>query len=173
MMVIFDAKSDDINRYNWKGDLKDLTGEDITKFIGEWKAGNIYKHLISTERPDVDTIDGLTSIVGSSWHEIILDPSKDKIVLYYGEWCPHCKSLMPVWEELAKYYEGSDSLVVGRLEAETNEIDGAVILKYPTIRFYDKDYNIVNKKVHEYAGHKTLEDFKKYIIERSSAIQET
>ena len=37
---------------------------------------------------------------------------------------------MPVWEELAKFFESFDSLIVGRLEAETNEIDGAMILKY-------------------------------------------
>lgn len=32
--------------------------------------------------------------------------SKPKFVLYYANWCPHCKVMMPEWEKLMQTYKG-------------------------------------------------------------------
>lgn len=34
--------------------------------------------------------------------------------MFYASWCPHCKRIIPVWEELALNFEGK--VKIGALE---------------------------------------------------------
>lgn len=63
------------------------------------------------------------------------DQSKGDLVLFYAPWCPHCKHLMPVWDQLEQRYNKSSNLTVRKVdcqahpeEAKKHQIDG-----YPTI----------------------------------------
>lgn len=37
-------------------------------------------------------------------------------IKFYAPWCGHCQSLAPVWEELAKSFEHSEWMTVGKVE---------------------------------------------------------
>ena len=107
----------------------------------------------------------LTILVGTNYDAIVNDPTKDVLVKFYAPWCGHCKSLAPVWEELATHAGEVKDLVIAKFDATANEVEGVSIRGYPTLRFYPKD----NKAGVEYDGDRDLEAFKDWLNANSSA----
>jgi protein disulfide isomerase len=141
------------------------TVEDITKFVDGVLAGDVKPHLKSEEPPA--TQEGVTVIVGKTFEEIALDPTKDVLVKFYAPWCGHCKKLAPVWDSLAEAYAGVEDLVIAKFDSTTNEADGVEVQSYPTLKFYPKD----NKEGVAYDGGRELEDIKKWLEENSGALK--
>lgn len=63
--------------------------------------------------------------------------SKPIIVLFYAEWCGHCKNLAPEWEEFEKYImnKNGNNIEVSKVNSDyINSVDGhRSIMGYPTI----------------------------------------
>ena len=76
-------------KFGFDGDIKKMSVADISKFISDFKIGNLEPLLISEEVPQHQTVDGLTFIVGKTWDTIVNDPSKDVFVFSYAPWCPN------------------------------------------------------------------------------------
>ncbi len=70
------------------------------------------------------------------------DPKEPRVILYFAEWCGHCKTFKPEWKKLMqeldkkgiKYKEYEDS----RDEAI---IQSAGVKGYPTIKIDGQEYN--------------------------------
>jgi glutaredoxin len=70
------------------------------------------------------------------------DPKEPRVILYFAEWCGHCKTFKPEWKKLMqeldkkgiKYKDYEDS----RDEAI---IQSAGVKGYPTIKIDGKEYN--------------------------------
>lgn len=107
-------------------------------------------------------------IVGTTFDSIVKDPTKDVLVKFYAPWCGHCKSLAPIWQELADSVADIPDLVIGKFDATANEAAGVAIRGYPTLKFYPKD----NKEGVDYNGERDLESFKKWLSENSSAYKQ-
>jgi protein disulfide-isomerase A1 len=93
-----------------------------------------------------------------------MDETKDVLVEYYAPWCGHCKSLAPIYEELATKLKGNKNLVIAAMDATANEAEGVNIEGFPTIKFYPAN----NKAGLDYKGGRTLEDIEKYLRENVS-----
>ena len=154
-----------MRKFLFEGDAKALTSADVEKFVGDFKAGSLKPHLKSEDVPEPQTVDGLTTLVGKTWDDVVKDGSKDVLVKYYAPWCGHCKALAPTWDELAKDVEGIEDLVIAKFDATANEVDGLEIRGYPTLKFYPKD----NKAGVDYSGDRDLADFQKWLSENSEA----
>ena len=154
-------------KYVYEGDAKSMGGDDISKFLADFKAGSLKPHLKSEEIPEPATVDGLTVLVGKSFDDVVKDASKDVLVKYYAPWCGHCKALAPVWDALAKDVEGIEDLVIAKFDATVNEVEGLEIRGYPTLKFYPKD----NKAGIDYDAGREEGDFQRWLAERSSAYQ--
>ena len=154
-------------KYVYEGDAKSIGGDDISKFLADFKAGSLKPHLKSEEIPEPATVDGLTVLVGKSFDDVVKDASKDVLVKYYAPWCGHCKALAPVWDALAKDVEGIEDLVIAKFDATVNEVEGLEIRGYPTLKFYPKD----NKAGIDYDAGREDGDFQKWLAENSSAYQ--
>lgn len=67
-----------------------------------------------------------------------MDETKDVLVEYYAPWCGHCKSLAPIYDELALKLKENTNLVIAKMDATANEVEGVNIKGFPTIIFYPK-----------------------------------
>ncbi len=52
----------------------------------------------------------------------MVDGSKDVLVEFYAPWCGHCKSLAPVYEEVAQKLKDEDGVVLAKLDATANDV---------------------------------------------------
>ena len=159
------APEESMLKYVWEGDVNALSGDDVAKFISDFKAGSLQPHLKSEEIPEQATVDGLTTLVGKSWDSIVNDASKDVLVKYYAPWCGHCKALAPTWADLAKDVADVEDLIIADFDATVNEVPGLEIRGYPTLKFYPKN----NKAGEDYSGDRDLDAFKQWLGENSSA----
>lgn len=101
----------------------------------------------------------LVQVVGKTFDEIVMDPTKDVFVKFYAPWCGHCKALAPAWEQLATEMQEYKGLVIAKFDATTNEAIGVNIRSYPTIMLYPRDF----KEGVKYEGDRSLEMFKTYL----------
>lgn len=75
--------------------------------------------------------------------------SEAEIMLFYVDWCPHCKTAKPIWEEVKEKYNGKNinntTLYFKEIDCEKNEdlADKYNINGYPTIKLI-KENEIVN-----------------------------
>tara|TARA_Y100000589_G_scaffold330326_1_gene379624 strand:- start:2194 stop:2616 length:423 start_codon:yes stop_codon:yes gene_type:complete len=83
-------------------------------------------------------------------------------VLYYVDWCPHCKVVKPEWEKLENDTSIKNIAITkvncekDEKAAEENNIEG-----FPTILFTH------NNKVEAYEGGREYEDFKKFLMSKN------
>jgi protein disulfide isomerase len=149
----------------FKIDANDLTVENVTKFVEDFKNGALPLHLKSQE-PFANE-GPLTEVAGTTFDELVLDESKDVLVKYYAPWCGHCKKLAPTWDKLAEDYKDITDLTIAKYDKTVNEAEKEWAVKsFPTMIFYPKN----NKEGVKYEGDRDLEAFKKFLEENSSVL---
>jgi len=101
----------------------------------------------------------------ASFDKIVKDPTKDVLVEFYAPWCGHCKQLAPKYDEVGKTFDGEDSVVIAKLDADAHRqaAQPYYVKGYPTIKFFPKN----NKAGEAYSGAREASDFVNFINERS------
>jgi protein disulfide-isomerase A1 len=100
MMGITEADLPTLRAYNPEGNLKykcstpaaSLTPELITSFMEDFlekKLDPIYK----SEEVPAHNEDDVKVVVGTTWADIVQDPTKDVFVMYYAPWCKYSKEM--------------------------------------------------------------------------------
>lgn len=88
--------------------------------------------------------------------------SDKQLVLYYADWCGHCKTFKPKWDEFAAKYDGAQvgdykvSVTKVDCEAQPELAKGVDIQGYPTVVMYKDGEKIVYNGERTTAG---LEQF--------------
>lgn len=85
----------------------------------------------------------------------------ETFILYYVEWCPHCKVVKPEWEKLEKDHE-LKMIEIKKVNCEENEdiVNELGIEGFPTI-LYTK-----NGKVEPYNGEREYKEFKQFLLSK-------
>ena len=88
---------------------------------------------------------------------------KNEFIMYYAEWCPHCKTVMPDFDNFSK--DGSitvngKSVNVKKYEAskDADKIQGKNIKGFPTFMLSTAEGNDI-----EYKGPRTSDDYLKFL----------
>jgi len=160
------SPGEEMQKFVYGGDLATVSVNAIQNWVNDFKAGSLKAHLKSEDKPE--TQGPVTIIVGTTFDEIVNDPTKDVLVKYYAPWCGHCKSLAPIWEELGNSVAENPNLIIAKFDATANEVAGLQIRGYPTLKFYPRD----NKEGYDYEGERDLESFQAWLSEHSSAYKE-
>jgi protein disulfide-isomerase A1 len=115
-----------------------MTVDSLSHFITQFKSASLKPVLKSQDIPP-ETNETLHDLVGKTFKRTILDTPNDAMVLFYAPWCTHCEEFMPKYKKLAQDLKNVKGLLIARIDATANDVDGVVIRGYPTIKFYSKD----------------------------------
>jgi protein disulfide-isomerase-like protein len=85
--------------------------------------------------------------------------SGTKLVLFYADWCGHCKKIKPVWDETAKEVNEDEVKMIKVNCGEGSKEDQEIMKKY-SIDGYPTIIKFVNGKASLYQGDRDADGFK-------------
>eukprot|EP00933_Yihiella_yeosuensis_P013996 TRINITY_DN12717_c0_g2_i2.p1 TRINITY_DN12717_c0_g2~~TRINITY_DN12717_c0_g2_i2.p1 ORF type:complete len:486 (-),score=126.17 TRINITY_DN12717_c0_g2_i2:290-1747(-) len=142
----------------------DVSEESLVSFVREFEGGQLKPYLQSEAVP-ASQPGPVYVLVGSTFESVVKDTSKDVLVKFYAPWCGHCKKLEPVYNQVAKKLEGIPSLVIAKLDATANDVEGAEVEGFPTIKFWRAD----NKEEPlDYDADRDVDSFISWLEEKAS-----
>lgn len=97
----------------------------------------------------------------TNFTEFVNSTSKPVFLKLWAYWCPHCKELEPIWNELAEIDEYNDAVNIADIECESNKkicknFEGE---NYPRLYWIDS----INKSTLTYHGSRTIPHFRMFI----------
>lgn len=143
-----------------------LTVEGMKQWFEQYLSGDLAPTVKSEPRPaSLFDENNVAMIVGENFKEVVLDDSKDVLLEFYAPWCGHCKSLVPIWNNLGKTFKGVPSVVIAKSDATANDYpSGFQVAGFPTIQLITSKGNNVIK----YAGERKLEPFISWLKENAA-----
>ncbi|CAH1788516.1 unnamed protein product [Owenia fusiformis] len=149
---------ENIGLQQYKPKDESVTVDNIKAFIEQMEKGDVEPHKVSQAVPDGWNDKPMKTLVRDTFIEVIGDKTKSRFVEFYAPWCGHCKKLSPIWQELAEKYEDNKDVVIGAIDATSNDLD-IKIGGYPTLQFYPKG---ADEPV-QFDGERTLEGLSSFI----------
>ncbi|XP_035728341.1 protein disulfide-isomerase-like [Vespa mandarinia] len=143
----------------YKPENPEISSENVLEFVNAFIEGKLKRHLLTEDLPKDWDKHPVKVLVGTNFHEVAFNKEKDVLVEFYAPWCGHCQQLAPIYEELGKKYEDSESVVIAKMDATVNELEDVKIINYPTITLYKKGTN----EAVDYNGERTLAELAKFI----------
>ncbi|XP_044955035.1 protein disulfide isomerase-like 1-4 [Hordeum vulgare subsp. vulgare] len=116
--------NEDAKKFFFHGEISLNNIKEFAQDFLEDKPTPFYKSDPVPESNDED----VKVVVRKSLDQIVLDESKDVLLEIYAPWCGHCQSLEPIYNKLAKFLHGIDSLVIAKMDGTNNEHPRAKVL---------------------------------------------
>nr|XP_033818475.1 protein disulfide-isomerase A2 [Geotrypetes seraphini] len=138
----------------------EITTETVTTFCNDVLNKNIKHIMISEELPEDWNKHPVKILVGKNFEEVAYDETKNVFVEFYAPWSTHCKELEPIWEELGEKYKDHENIIIAKIDATANEIDGLRVRGFPNLKYFPAG---PERKMIDYTRNRTLELFSKFL----------
>lgn len=99
-------------------------------------------------------------LLPSNFDDIVLNSGKPALVEFFAPWCGHCKTLAPIYEELASAFESqSDKVTIAKVDADAHKDLGRKhgVQGFPTLKWFE------NGKVEDYKSGRDLESLVAFV----------
>jgi len=133
----------------------ELTKDGLAAFARKVLSGEIAATVRTEEAPAEHTVDGLTTVVGSTFESLVSNADVPVFIEFYAPWCGHCKQLAPTFEAVAKELE-SEKVRVAKIDATANDFpqDAFPVQGFPTMFFVPA----TTHKPEQYEGGRSKDD---------------
>merc|ERR1712226_849730 len=90
-------------------------GSNLRAFLEKFENDELEPY-IKSETPPENNDGPVKVVVGHTFQDIVMDPTKDVFVKFYAPWCGHCKTLEPIWEELGEKVKDDPNIVIAKID---------------------------------------------------------
>lgn len=143
----------------YKPENPEISSENVLEFVTDFIEGKLKRHLLTQDLPEDWDKNPVKVLVGTNFHEVAFDKSKNVLVEFYAPWCGHCQQLAPIYEALGEKYKDNENIVIAKMDATANELEDVSVVSFPTITLYKNETN----DAVDYNGERTLEGLSKFI----------
>jgi len=154
--------SQNMHKFTFEGDV---TAKNIKAFYEDWANGRLKPFFKSEPIPEAND-EPVKTVVGKNFQDVVINSEDDVLMEFYAPWCGHCKQLVPIYDSLATKLKNVKGLVIAKMDATANEVEGVEIRGFPTIKFFPKGrkHNPL-----DFEGDRTEEGFTEFLKKHSSA----
>ena len=115
------------------------TLENLKGFVESVRENRIKQHIKSAEIPTYTDEDVFQVVVGNNWVDEVINNGKETLAYIYAPWCGHCKTFAPIFEKLAKQFQGNKNVKFVKVDATANDLPQfPAVQGFPTIAYFPK-----------------------------------
>ncbi|CDJ35666.1 LOW QUALITY PROTEIN: thioredoxin, putative [Eimeria mitis] len=128
-------------------------------FVSGVLAQTLPPYFRSETPPDTPEPKGRVRTLVASTFATEVRKEANVLVEFYAPWCGFCRKMEPAYKELAMRVAGVSGLLIARIDATRNEVEGVAIAGYPTLYLYRRG----EKEPLLYAGDRSTRDMLKWL----------
>lgn len=105
-------------------------------------------------------------LIPSNFDDIVLKSGKPALVEFFAPWCGHCKTLAPVYEELAQNFDfAKNKVTIAKVDADSEKELGKRfgVQGFPTLKWFDGKSDTPE----DYKSGRDLESLSAFIIDKT------
>lgn len=114
----------------------------------------------------------VVDLIPDNFDKIVTNSKTPVLVEYFAPWCGHCKTLAPIYEELAQAFEhDQDKVVIAKLDADAHKSLARKhgIQGFPTLKFYNSVQAKSDAGPIDFNEARDLETLTKFVTKHSAA----
>lgn len=105
-------------------------------------------------------------LIPANFDKVVLESNKPALVEFFAPWCGHCKTLAPIYEDLAQSYSyASDKLSIAKVDADAEKDLGKRfgVKGFPTLKWFDGK----GGDPEDYTGGRDLDSLQEFVKEKT------
>ncbi|XP_052788592.1 thioredoxin domain-containing protein 11-like [Mya arenaria] len=117
--------------------------QNLARFVMNYTEGHLSRFRRSSDEttPSECVTDGrsvcVLEINAETFPNVVMDPTKDVVVLYYTHWCGFCRQVSQAFLSAASYFMHNTNILFARVNADNNDLPWEFTVdRFPTIIFF-------------------------------------
>jgi protein disulfide-isomerase A6 len=107
------------------------------------------------------------NLIPKNFDKVVFNSGKPALVEFFAPWCGHCKTLAPIYEELATAFaKDADKVSIANVDADAHKSLGKQfgVQGFPTLKWFNGK---PGSEPEDYKGGRDLESLTKFVAEKT------